>query len=1035
VLSQSISSSRKTDSHGPVGFWFFNDGLNLAEIDYQLDQFVKQKFSGVVVHPRDGLSIPWQSETWFEVLEYIIGACSHRNLKVWYYDDAPYPSGSAGGRLIQQSPELAGKSLLFVDKVAMPVQGVIRIPFSVTGCLLKVYAAAINSDNDLTDVFKDITHYAGLVGDRWFVQGERTVGYGPMFINDNNHPHWRAFIEHENWVLHWPVNNDQQYRILAVFKTEAGDTRHGKYVDLLNPETTERFIELSYNTTLKRLGASRFKNFAAAFTDEPRLCSPYPWTDTLPDDYYRAYNEDIFQILPHLAIQISDYSYEARYRYRRLLGQLWEERFMKPLAQWCQQNGLPLTGHISPEEDPILQTLGSPGLTRLITHMQWLGYDLVLKPFGSSEQAKLVGPKLISSIAHQKAKPHLVTETMGCCGENLTINEMFKLINWLAVCSYDTFILHGQYMSLDGHRKREAPPSIFFQSPYWNHFHKLSEYISELSQWNSQGKPVRPIAVLYPTAAFEALVPVDNNRATALAVNLAELTGGLTSAALEFDFVADHDLVETNIVGSKGNNYFQIGDAVYETLILPDVSILDDATIKTIEQLRDAKITIFSLTKKIGSINSQRNVDFLSMDKQHVILQLVQLYRSWVSFPSDRRLYVQTRTVNDKNQRMLWNPEDHPIAITIRGGEDITFAVSSTLPFPNVKKNKNSENILNLEPFQLIIITDRTPSANSVDTLMRPADDDVAKWEDLWHFAPQEVNTLLLSHWNLELSDSIHAVQLPARSGVLPWNLAGQTVKMWCEIIIDDIFKDAELWWEKSTFGGPYELSINGKKISPLERAHEHSSYEMHANLNEFIVSGVNRVEVVVGPIQRYEPAMLEPLQLKGWFRVLRLNDKDGGLTADLRPDWYKKLLDDDPTLSRIGPLNKIKSITEPTDWTKLGFPQYSGTISYQNKLHIKNTSNRIFLEADPNQVDAFELFVNGLSAGVCCWSPFRLEISEFVKKGINVIEVRVSNTSINRTEGKAQPSGLNGNLRILISACTEKQDTINIPQVSVRQS
>ena len=1009
---------------GPVGLWFLNGDLKLSEIDYQLDQFVEQNFSGVVVHPRDGLSIPWQSETWFQILIYIIEACGQRNLQIWYYDDAPYPSGSAGGRLIQQYPELAGKSLQFIDKTIMPVKGLIRVSFPIEGCLLKIYATKIDPCNSLIDTFEDITDHAGLVGDRWFVQGERNIGYGPMFTCDTNHAHWRAFIQHENWTLHWPVNDDQPRRVLAVFRTDAGDTRHGKYVDLLNPRTTERFIELSHNTTLKRLGDGYFKKFSAAFIDEPSLCYPYPWTDTLPEDYFQAYHEDIFEILPHLVIQINDYSYEVRYRYRRLLGKLWEERFMKPLSQWCQQHGIPLTGHISPEEDPILQPLGCPGLTRLIAHMQWPGYDLVLKPFGPAEPAKLIGPKLVSSIARQKGKAHLITEALGCCGENLTLNEMYKMINWLAVCGYDTFVLHGQYMSLDGHRKREAPPSIFFQNPYWKHFHRFSEYISELSKWNSQGTATAAIAVLYPTAAFEALVPVDNNRATALAKNMADLTGELMAAALEFDFVADHDLTEAKVVTDDVNNCFHIGNASYTTLILPDTPFLDNTTLKTIEIFKTAKLPIFSLTSKIESINSQFHVDFPSIDNQILIAKLIQLHRSWLSFSQTRKLYVQTRRINGKNERMLWNPEAETIEITIKNVTEGMVAVSSFSPPPIMKKSNRNEIILDMEPFSLLIFAEQTCFHSSNETSVQPVIDDAAWWGADWHVIPKEANTLLLSDWTLEMANGFHAVRLPARSGVLPWNLEGQTVKMWCEFIAEDIFKGAEVCWEKSTFGGLYELYVNGNKISPLERVHEHNSYEMYANINEFLVPGVNRIEVVVGPIEPHQPTMADPLRLRGWFSILRLSDNNA-LVADMRPNWYKNLLNDDPTLPRIGPLQQAISIAEPKDWTKLGFPQYSGTISYQNKLHIKDASRRMFLETDPNQVDAFELFVNGLSAGVCCWSPFRLEISEFVKKGINVIEVQVSNTSINRTEGKAQPSGLMGNLRVLVSACTQKQDSI----------
>ena len=64
----------------------------------------------------------------------------------------------------------------------------------------------------------------------------------------------------------------------------------------------------------------------------------------------------------------------------------------------------------------------------------------------------------------------------------------------------------------------------------------------------------------------------------------------------------------------------------------------------------------------------------------------------------------------------------------------------------------------------------------------------------------------------------------------------------------------------------------------------------------------------------------------------------------------------------------------------------------------------------------------------MCCWEPFIIEITPFLKKGENEIEIRVSNTAINQIEGKAQPSGLFGSPLILerISEPTHKSDVIS---------
>jgi hypothetical protein len=50
--------------------------------------------------------------------------------------------------------------------------------------------------------------------------------------------------------------------------------------------------------------------------------------------------------------------------------------------------------------------------------------------------------------------------------------------------------------------------------------------------------------------------------------------------------------------------------------------------------------------------------------------------------------------------------------------------------------------------------------------------------------------------------------------------------------------------------------------------------------------------------------------------------------------------------------------------------------------------------------LDVAEVFVNGISAGVLWTSPFRLDIQDHVKDGVNTLEIRITNMWINRLTG-----------------------------------
>ena len=50
------------------------------------------------------------------------------------------------------------------------------------------------------------------------------------------------------------------------------------------------------------------------------------------------------------------------------------------------------------------------------------------------------------------------------------------------------------------------------------------------------------------------------------------------------------------------------------------------------------------------------------------------------------------------------------------------------------------------------------------------------------------------------------------------------------------------------------------------------------------------------------------------------------------------------------------------------------------------------------------EVWLNGKNLGVVWKTPFRVELSEGLKEGENILEVKVANSWVNRLVGDAQP-------------------------------
>ena len=52
---------------------------------------------------------------------------------------------------------------------------------------------------------------------------------------------------------------------------------------------------------------------------------------------------------------------------------------------------------------------------------------------------------------------------------------------------------------------------------------------------------------------------------------------------------------------------------------------------------------------------------------------------------------------------------------------------------------------------------------------------------------------------------------------------------------------------------------------------------------------------------------------------------------------------------------------------------------------------------------------MEGISAGIRLWAPYQVEITDLLKPGENMLELRLANTLVNLLEAVERPSGLSG--------------------------
>jgi len=99
------------------------------------------------------------------------------------------------------------------------------------------------------------------------------------------------------------------------------------------------------------------------------------------------------------------------------------------------------------------------------------------------------------------------------------------------------------------------------------------------------------------------------------------------------------------------------------------------------------------------------------------------------------------------------------------------------------------------------------------------------------------------------------------------------------------------------------------------------------------------------------------------------------------------------------------KKFSELTDWKDNendSIKYYSGTAIYTKAFQMqKNKQENIRYVLDLGEVDIVaEVFVNGKNAGVLWIAPFEVDITDYLQKGNNSVEIRIDNQWSNRLIG-----------------------------------
>ena len=86
-----------------IPFWSWNDELEPEELCKQIDWMHDNDIGGFFMHARGGLTTPYLGEKWFKCVEACLKRAKELDMEAYAYDENGWPSGFAGGKLLEDS--------------------------------------------------------------------------------------------------------------------------------------------------------------------------------------------------------------------------------------------------------------------------------------------------------------------------------------------------------------------------------------------------------------------------------------------------------------------------------------------------------------------------------------------------------------------------------------------------------------------------------------------------------------------------------------------------------------------------------------------------------------------------------------------------------------------------------------------------------------------------------------------------------------------------------------------------------------------
>ena len=522
-------------------FWAWNTNLKREELLWQIERLGEMGFGGYHMHVRSGMNTEYLSADFMDLIAACVEKGKAENMLSWLYDEDRWPSGAAGG-IVTKDPKFRQRSISFNytedESATDPVRA-----YNEGGCyLIAEFDVVLNDIGELVS-YKRISRDTETEGRRVYVYCRCSKCSG--------------------WY------NGQTY------------------VDTLSADAMKKFIDVTYTAYKDKVGDDFGEAIPAIFTDEPQFArvsypafandggATLPWTYELDAAFTDMKGYSIIDKLPELAWNLEGGKpSKVKYDYFDTVSELFANSFADQCGEWCDNNGIALTGHLMNEAELYSQVVSTGESMRSYRGFGIPGIDMLC------DRIELSTAKQTQSAKHQYGKPAMLSELYGVTGWGFDFKGHKFQGDWQAALGVTVRVPHLSWVSMKGSAKRDYPASIHYQSSWYKKYPYVEDHFARLNTALTRGKADVKIGVIHPVETQWLNIGPANtgsDKCHALEGAFQSLTSYLLGAHLDFDFICESQL--PSLYKRTEGAELAIGEMSYNAVVVPPITTIRSSTV------------------------------------------------------------------------------------------------------------------------------------------------------------------------------------------------------------------------------------------------------------------------------------------------------------------------------------------------------------------------------------------------------------------------------------------------------------------------